>query len=235
MDGLLDLLARHGIKSRAEVMAPAIALAEQGFELDHYLARHFNTVGANLQKNPAAAKVFTKNGRALAKGDIWQQPDLAKTLRRISEKGRKGFYEGETADLIVAEMQRGGGIISHEDLQQYRSVWREPVYGTYRGHEIWSMGPPSSGGALIVQILNMLEPYDVAKMGWGSAQLIHLMVEAERRAYADRAEHLGDPDFFDVPLAMLTDKSYAASRFKDFDPDKAAMSESVYPGEINRY
>ena len=229
--GLLDLLARHGKLTRQKVMAPAIRLAARGFELDYYLARNINTTGADLQKNPAARKKFSMKGRLLQPGDVWRQPDLAKTLLRISKKGRAGFYEGKTADLLVAEMQRGGGIISHEDLRNYQPVWREPVHTTYRGHDIWTMGPPSSA-LLVLQMLNMLEPRDVRSMGWGSAELIHLMVEAERRAYADRAMHLGDSDFYDVPVETLLSKAYARQRFSDFNPKKASDSENIYAGQM---
>lgn len=229
VDGLLTLLEEYGSLPLKVVMAPAIKLAEAGFVLDYYLARHIRVAGRDLVKNPAAREIFTNDGQPLKAGDLWRQKDLAKTLKRIARHGRDGFYAGRTADLIVAEMKRGGGIISHEDLQQYQSVWREPVHGTYRGHDIWTMGPPSSA-VLILQMLNMLEPFDVREMGWGSAKLSHLMIEAERRAYADRAEHLGDPDFYAVPLERLADKAYARERFVDFDPAKASDSESILTG-----
>ena len=229
--GLLDLLEHHGSLSRQKVMAPAIKLAKEGFELSYYLARHINFYFANFSRHPASLAKFSKNGEPLTAGDIWIQPDLAGTLMRISAQGSDGFYTGETAALIVAEMQRGEGIISHEDLANYRPVWRDPAKGSYREYDIWGMGPPSSGGAMVVQMLNMLEPYEVAAMGWGSADLAHLMVEAERRAYADRAEYLGDPDFYDIPLAMLIDKNYARARLADFNPDKASASNTIYPGQ----
>ena len=164
-------------------------------------------------------------------GDRFQQPDLADTLSRIQEHGKEGFYTGQTADLIVAEMQRHGGLISHEDLANYRSVWREPVTGTYRDYEIVTMGPPSSGGVLLVNMLNTLESFDVASMGFGSAAVVHLMIEAERRAFADRATHLGDPDFYDVPIEMLTSKKYALERFADFSAEHATRSGDVGPGD----
>ncbi len=229
VEGLLGLLKDYGTNTRQEVMAPAIELAEEGFLLDTDLAKHINTAGQALFKNPAAVKKFTIDGRALQAGDIWKQPDLAKTLRLISDKGRDGFYAGETADLIVREMQKGGGIISHDDLANYRAVYREPVHTNYRGYDVWTMGPPSSA-VLVLQMLNMLEPFDLRAMGWGSSKAIHLMIEAERRAYADRAEHLGDSDFYDVPLGMLVDKKYAQSRFSDFDINKASSSEAIFAG-----
>ncbi|MGV0035166.1 MAG: gamma-glutamyltransferase [Candidatus Azotimanducaceae bacterium WSBS_2022_MAG_OTU7] len=229
VEGLLSLLEKYGTNTRQEVMAAAIKLAEEGFVLDTYLARHINKAGGALLKNPAAAKKFTIDGRALQAGDTWKQPDLAKTLRLISEKGRDGFYAGETADLIVQEMQKGGGIISHDDLANYRAVLREPVHTNYRGYDVWTMGPPSSA-VLVLQMLNMLEPFDINAMGWGSSEAIHLMIEAERRAYADRAKHLGDSDFYDVPLDMLVDKKYAEQRFSDFDKNKASTSNAIFAG-----
>lgn len=230
VDGLLRLHEAYGQLTRKAVMAPAIRLARQGFSLTWDLARQFARLDGRIDDYPASVEKFRRNGEPYQPGDRWVQKDLARTLTLISRQGRDGFYRGKTADLIVAEMKAGGGIISHADLAGYESVWRDPVQGTYRGYEIWGMGPPSSGGALVMQMLNMLEPYDLADKGWGSAETIHLMIEAERRAYADRAEHLGDPDFYEVPLAMLTNKRYARERFADFDPDKATDSEAVGAG-----
>lgn len=230
VDGLLMLLERYGTMSRKQVLSPSIRLAEEGFALSNDLARQFERRLPAMEKYPASIAVFSKKGKPYQVGDIWKQPDLAKTLSLISEKGRDGFYAGEIADLIVAEMEQGGGDVSAQDLQDYASVWREPIKGQYRGYEIYGMGPPSSGGILIQQILNMLEPYDLAALGWGNAETVHLMIEAERRAYADRAEHLGDPDYYDVPMKMLTDKKYAKKRFDDFNPNKATPSEKIGAG-----
>ena len=228
--GLLDALERYGSMSREQVIAPAIRLAEQGFPLNDDLAEDFGRVLNSMSNYPASMAVFSNNGQPWESGDLWVQKDLAETLKRIAAEGRDGFYKGQTAEMLVAEMNRLDGMISHEDLAAYQPVWREPVHGTYRGYEIWSMPPPSSGGALVIQMLNMLEAHDVKSSGWGSAQTIHLMVEAQRRAYADRAEHMGDPDFYPVPLDMLTDKDYARQRFLDFDPAKASRSEDVGAG-----
>ena len=228
--GLLDALERYGSMSRQQVIAPAIKLAEEGFPLTEDLAQDFERVLNSMRDYPASMAVFSNNGQPWQAGDIWIQKDLAETLKRISDQGRDGFYKGKTADLLVAEMERLDGMISHEDLAAYNAEWREPIRGSYRGYDIWSMPPPSSGGALVVQMLNMLEAYNVKDMGWGSAETIHLMVEAQRRAYADRAEHMGDPDFYPVPLAMLTDKDYARQRFLDFSPDRASRSEDIGAG-----
>lgn len=228
--GLLDALERYGTMSRQQVLAPAIKLAREGFVLNEDLAEQFADNLEGFREHPASLAVFSKNGEPYKAGDLWQQPDLADTLQRISDEGRDGFYKGKTADLIVAEMERGNGLITHADLEAYEPVWREPIRGTYRGYEIWSMPPPSSGGVLLVAMLNMLEPYDLGKLGYGSAETLHLMIEAQRRAYADRAEYLGDPDFVSVPVNKLIDKDYARQRFADFDPQKATDSNSIGAG-----
>ncbi|MDG1703285.1 MAG: gamma-glutamyltransferase [Pseudomonadales bacterium] len=230
--GLLDVLEKHGTMTRAQIIQPAIDLAAKGIVLDRDMAEGFARRAEAFAKYPASAAVFTHDGKLYQIGDRWVQKDLAATLRRIKDKGRAGFYQGKTADLLVAEMQRGGGLISHQDLLDYRSVWREPIRGTYRGYEIISMPPPSSGGVLLVQMLNMLEAHDLAAMGYGSAQAIHTMIEAERRAYADRAQHLGDMDFYPVPIQQLIDKKYAKARFADFDPAKAGKSEDIESGQL---
>jgi gamma-glutamyltranspeptidase/glutathione hydrolase len=228
--GLLDALQRYGTMTREQVLAPAIALAEDGFLLNEDLASQFQENLEGFRAHPASLAVFSKNGEPYQAGDRWQQPDLANTLKRIASAGRDGFYKGPTADLIVNEMQRNNGLISLEDLAAYEPVWREPVHGTYRGFEVWSMPAPSSGGVLLVQMLNMLEPYDLGTLGYGSKETLHLMIEAQRRAYADRAEYLGDPDFVDVPAAQLVSKEYARLRFNDFDPARATDSSSIGAG-----
>ena len=230
--GLLDVLARYGSLDRKRVMQPAIDLASNGFVLDRDLAGQFVRREKVFAQYPASAAIFSNDGAPYKMGDLFVQTDLANSLRRIQKLGKAGFYAGETADLLVAEMQRGGGLISHDDLLNYRSSWREPIRGTYRGHDIVSMPPPSSGGILLVQMLNMLEPYDIGAMGYGSAESIHLMIEAQRRAYADRAQHLGDADFYPVPIAELINKEYARKRFADFDPAKAGISAEVEAGKI---
>ena len=230
--GLLAVLERHGTLPRRAVVAPAIALAKEGFALPADIAGQFQRQRKAFAPYPAsAAKFAKKDDSPFAAGDLFRQPQLAATLERIAEHGRDGFYKGLTASQIVAEMQRGGGLVDYPDLEGYRPVWRTPVRGTYRGYDILSMPPPSSGGLLLVQMLNMLEAYDVASLGHGGAAAAHLIIEAERRAYADRATHLGDPDFYDVPAQMLADKRYARQRFADFDPLKATNSADVAAGE----
>lgn len=228
--GLLDVLERYGTMPLKEVIEPAIQLAQRGFELSYDLSRELERRLPQFAAHPASLAIFARGGEPYRQGERFRQKDLAATLKRIRRSGRAGFYEGRTADLIVAEMQRGGGLITHQDLKDYISVWREPVRSTYRGYEIVGMPPPSSGGALVAQMLNMLEPYDIAALGYGSAAAMHLMIEAERRAFADRAEYLGDPDFYDVPLGKLTSKAYARSRFADVDLQQATPSETVGAG-----
>lgn len=228
--GLLDALERFGTMSREEVIAPAIKLAEDGFMLTEELAGQFQDLLPSIQDYPSSLAVFSQSGNPYQAGDLWQQTELAETLKLISEQGRDGFYKGSVADMLVTSMQANNGLITHQDLQDYEPVWREPVHGTYRGYDIWSMPAPSSGGVLLVQMLNMLEPYDLEEFGWGSTETVHLMIEAQRRAYADRAQHLGDPDFYDVPSEMLTSKTYAQQRFSDFNPDLASLSEDVDAG-----
>ncbi|MEM9316176.1 MAG: gamma-glutamyltransferase, partial [Pseudomonadota bacterium] len=228
--GLLDVLERYGTLSRREVMAPAITLASRGFEISHDLARDLERYRERFAPHAASVEAFTNKGSPYVAGERLVQKDLAATLSRISKRGRDGFYRGRTADLIVAEMQRGNGLISAADLEAYRSVWRQPIRSRYRGYEIVGMPPPSSGGVLIAQMLNVLEAYDLKRMGFGSSELVHLMIEAERRAFADRAEHLGDPDFFAVPVERLIAKDYARERFQDFEPKRATPSSAVGAG-----
>lgn len=231
--GMLDALEKYGTMTRQEVMAPAIRLAEEGFALNADLAGDFNATMPYFQRHEASQAIFSKNGTPYQAGDLFVQKDLAESLKRVSELGRDGFYKGPTADMIVAEMQRNGGLISHADLESYDVVWRTPMRGDYRGHEIWSMPPPSSGGVVLLQILNMLEPHDIGALGWGSTRTVHLTVEALRRAYADRAEHLGDPDFYPVPVEKLISKDYAQERFADMNPAAASNSEQIFAGNWN--
>ncbi len=234
VDGLLRALEKHGSMSPKQVIAPAIKLAREGFPLSYDLAGQFKNQLRFMKDYPASMKVFSKDGQPYQPGDLWRQPDLADTLERIADQGRDGFYKGRTAALFVAEMERGGGLATAKDLAGYQAKWREPVRGTYRGYEILSMPPPSSGGVLVVQMLNMLEPYDLKEMGFSSAKLIHLMVEAQRRAYADRAQHLGDPDFYETPIAKLVSKAYARQRFADVDRNRASDSERIAAGSWPR-
>jgi gamma-glutamyltranspeptidase/glutathione hydrolase len=230
--GLLMAHARYGSLPLDTVMAPAIRLAEEGFPLTDRQARRFNAQRETFLDYPGTTRYFTKpDSTRYVGGERFQQPDLAKVLRRIRDQGRAGFYEGVTADHIVAEMERGGGLITHEDLRAYEAVERPPVTGRYRGHRVLSMGPPSSGGVAVVQLLNAIAPYDVGELGFLTDETIHLMGEAERRVYADRAEWLGDADFVDVPVGALTHPVYMQQRMATFDPDRVTPTDSVSHGD----
>ena len=238
VDGLLKAWRDHGSGniSRRELLASAIALAERGFELTHYEAKRFNNNKDLFFNNDAAAKIFIRGDRKPWKaGDRFIQKDLARTLKRIAREGRDGFYSGKTADLIIAEMNRGIGLITHEDLLNYESKYREPMIGSFKGYEIISMGLPSSGGTILIEMLNMLENFSLSELGWNSSEYIHLLTEVERRAYADRAEHLGDADFWTPPLSMLTSKKYGIDRMKDFYADKATSSTVIFAGDPSDY
>ena len=232
--GLLAIHERFGVLSREAVLARAIQLAGEGFDLPADVARQFRSRHERFQHIDSTRKVFYKeDGSFYEAGELFKQPDLAATLSRISEQGRDGFYTGETADLIVAEMVRGGGLISKTDLEEYEPVWRDPIHGRYRGYDVHSMPPPSSGGVLLVQLLNMLEPFELSELGFHTAPAMHLMIEAERRAYADRAVHLGDPDFYPVPLDTLLSKRYASARIADIGA-AATISDDVRAGSVPR-
>ena len=228
--GLLAALEKYGSMSREQILAPAIRLAAEGFILNSDLAGQFRGQFNNFRNHPASLSKFSKDGVPYSAGERWRQPDLAQTLQNISEQGRDGFYKGSTAELLVKDMMTNKGLITLADLDNYEPVWREPIHGTYRGYDIWSMPAPSSGGVLLVQMLNMLEPYDIGAQGWGSKDTVHQMIEAQRRAYADRAEHLGDPDFVDVPSQILISKDYARQRFANFDPQQSGDSTTITAG-----
>ncbi|MAA99529.1 MAG: gamma-glutamyltransferase [Stappia sp.] len=219
-----------------ELIAPAIALAREGFPVSDDLAGSLKRVHGRLSKDADAAAIFYKeDGGFYRTGEILRQPQLAASLERIAREGVSGFYAGPVAEAVAARVAAAGGSMSVEDLASYEAKWRAPVTGNYRGYEIASMPPPSSGGVHIVEILNMLEPHDVAASGFGSAKTMHLMAEAMKRAYADRSEYLGDPDFVDVPARGLTSKDYAARRMADFDPERAAAAGEIRPGDPAPY
>ncbi|MFV0193348.1 gamma-glutamyltransferase [Empedobacter falsenii] len=231
VDGMVKAHEKYGKLSWKELVQPAIDLAQKGFKITKQQAseltnKHDDFVKYNSKINALTAKASWKEGDRLV------QKELANTLKLIQQKGRAGFYEGRTADLIVKEMKRGNGIISHEDLKQYQSVWRTPVAGNYRNLKVISMPPPSSGGIALVSLFQSIEDYPINKWGFQADSTMQVMVEAERRVYADRAEHLGDPDFIKVPQKQLLDKSYNVNRMKDFSFDKATPSSAIKAGEI---
>ena len=222
---------RYGTRPWPELVQPAIELAG-GFEVrSRFLASLGPAMVASLSEFPASAAQFLpREGRPPALGDTLSQPELASTLERIRDDGVDGFYRGETADLIVGEMERGGGIITHQDLAGYGPAWREPVTFTYRGHTVLSMPPSSSGGATLAEIANILEGFELSGRDRFGAETLHLYAEAWRRAYADRNHYLADPDFVDVPLQRMTSRSYGDQRAADISPDQATPSTEVGPG-----
>lgn len=230
--GLEAAHKRYGKLDWASLVQPAIDLAANGWELTSREANGLNrNRKAFLDYNTVRPDFFLSEADSgWVEGDIVNIPDLAKTLERIRDNGRDGFYKGKTAELIVAEMQRGNGLISLEDLEKYDAEWRTPVTGKYRDYEFVSMPPPSSGGIALAQLFNAVEPFDLGEMGFHSTEAIHLIAEAERRAYADRAAHLGDPDFYDVPRTGLTSKDYTRDRMTSFDPGSATPSSEVNAG-----
>ena len=219
--GVCMLHSLFGSKPLEELLAPAIALAAQGFEVDHRLAGAIGAKRKALARWPATAKIFLPDGKVPRPGSRFRQRDLGQTLQRISEQGPDGFYKGETAELFEAEMQKSDGLIDVEDLAAYRPKARVPVTGQYRGHKIISMPPPSSGGVALIQMLNMLEPYDLRASGFASSKTLHLLIEVMKRAFADRARWLGDADFYPVPVEGLLAREYAKKLSATISIDKA--------------
>lgn len=214
-----------------KLVQPAIDLAEKGFVITEREASGLNSTREAFVKNSTRPSALVKEGKWKG-GDTLIQKELAATLKRIQKDGAPGFYGGETAKLIVEEMQRGNGIISLDDLKNYTAKLRNPLEFNYRGHQVISFAPPSSGGILIGQMLKMIEKYPVGSYGFQSVKSVQLMIEAERRAYADRAEHLGDPDFYKVPVQTLMSDAYVAERMADYNADKAGVSANVKAGMI---
>ncbi|MEM9720261.1 MAG: gamma-glutamyltransferase [Bacteroidota bacterium] len=216
------------------LIQPAIALAEKGFAITAYDAWTFNRAQEDFRKVNDASMIYLKD-TPWEEGDTLVQSDLSKTLQRIKTKGREGFYTGETAQYLIEEMRSGGGLITQEDLDAYSSVWREPIEGTYRdSFNIISMPPSSSGGLIIVQLLKGSNSYDFTHMGHNTVKTAHIMTELQRRAYADRAEHMGDLDFYEVPIDMLLDDAYIASRNSSIQQDQATPSTDIKAGSVDK-
>jgi gamma-glutamyltranspeptidase/glutathione hydrolase len=214
-----------GSKPWKELVDPAVRLARDGFELSDGLARSLERTLSSFKRYPASLAQFSKNGTPYQAGEIFKQPDLARTLQRIADQGPAGFYEGETAALIEKEMKANNGLITREDLKNYQAKQRAPIRGTYRGFEVIGMPPPSSGGIAVQMMLNILEGYDLKAAGSGSAQNLHLIAEAMRRAFAERAQHLGDPDFVKtMPIDRLISKDYATQLRRTINPSQASKS-----------
>ena len=260
VDGLLKIFDDYGSGNFTldEIMSYAIDYAENGHAINKSSAWGFDFYKHLFLEDKGSTEIFIKNYslemrqlqedvqnetipeeeyikkmrdiKEWNEGDIIVQKDLAKTLKRIATNGRDGFYEGETADLIVSEMKANNGLITYEDLKEYNSVYRKPIIGSYRGYTMISMGPPSSGGPLIIQMLNMLENFDVSSMTRNSTEFVHMLTEIQRLAYADRAIHLGDPDFYPSPVPMLISKDYAKKRLELVSMDRATPSTDIAAG-----
>ena len=231
--GLFDSHAKFGTLPWKDLVQPAIDLARNGVVLTTRAANNLNRIQADLKKyNPVAPEFLLGNWKA---NDTLVWKDLSATLERIRDNGKAGFYEGKTADDIVAEMKRGNGIITHQDLKNYTTRWLEPVTASYKEYTIISMPPPSSGGVALAQLLKSVEEFPVKQWGHNTAETIHLMTEAERRVYADRATFLGDPDFFAVPVRDLIADAYNDNRMKSFDPNSATKSSDIKEGIIPGY
>ena len=222
---------RWGTMPRAALLAPAIHYAERGFVLDAGDAATFAVATADFRRDPASAAVFLPKGRALVAGDRLVQKDLARTLRRIAAHGASGFYQGPTGAALVTASRAGQGLFTQADLDQYHAVERAPVECRYRGYEVISAPPPSSGGVTLCEMLNVLEGYPLADWGFRSAKAVHVQIEAMRHAFVDRNTLLGDPDFVTDPVAHLLDKAYAARLRAAIDPAHAGDSHALAPGE----
>lgn len=227
--GMWEAHRRYGSIPWAELVAPAINLAD-GIVVHERLAQSLGRYEKRLRRFSATAEAFLPNGRAPRVGERLAQRKLAETFRRIARDGREGFYLGRTAELIEAEMRRGGGIITRQDLARYEAVWRDPLEFTYRGHIVVSMAPPSSGGATLAQILKILEGYRLQTLGYHSRDHVHLFAEAAKRAFADRNAFLADPDFVPQPIKRMISEAYAAERRAEIRTDRATSAEQIRPG-----
>jgi len=234
--GLTMALEKYGTISLERALKPAIQLAEKGFPVYEDLQKSLIAIKERMQASPASMAIFYKPGGVPYElGEILVQKDLAKSLRLIAQDGSKAFYKGAIASAIVADMEANGGLITKEDLAAYKPVRREPIRGTYRGYEIYSMPLPSSGGVHLVQMLNLLEGFSIGELGHNTAQTIHLMAESMKLAYADRSKFLGDSDFVPVPVAGLISKSYANELRRKININRATPSQEIAPGNPKQF
>ncbi|MEL4428797.1 gamma-glutamyltransferase [Shewanella mangrovisoli] len=234
--GMSLALEKYGTMTMAQVTAPAIKMAQEGISVTPDLAVSLAGLKRRMSQWPSTAAIFYKaDGSDYQVDDILKQPELAHSLQLIAEKGTKGFYEGETAEKLVKAVQDAGGIMTLADLQHYKAVEREPVRGQYRGYEVVSMPPPSSGGVHIIEMLNVLQQFPIDQFGHNTAQTIHVMAETMKHAYADRSEYLGDPDFYKVPVKQLTNKDYAQKIASQIALNKTTPSTEIKPGNLAPY
>jgi len=231
VDGLIEAHLKYGKLDFSDIIQPAIDLAQNGFQLSENQANSLNSERNNFINLNKSKTPFVKKNGTWKKGDVLVQKDLANTLKLIRDKGKDGFYKGETANKIVQEMNRGNGLISLNDLANYKSVWRTPLTGKYKSYKIISMAPPSSGGLALLQLLKIVESYPLEKWPANDVKSIHLMVEAERLVYADRSMYLGDADFTKVPVKEMLDGNYLKNRMAGFDENKARDSKDIKPGK----
>ena len=233
--GLAHIVENYGSMTLAEVLEPAIRLARDGIEVTYDLAADLAR-SQRLKNNPASLRKFYKpDGSNYEVGELWKQPDLAWTLSEIAEHGVEAFYSGSVAEKIVADMEAHSGLITMQDLADYKVVEREPVRGSFRGYEIAAMPAPSSGGTHVIQMLNILENFPLAKMGPESADTLHIMAEAMKFSYADRSKYLGDPDFVEVPTEILISKKYASDIAAKISMERALTSDEIAPGQLSIY
>ena len=232
--GMAMAHARFGQLAWEDVIEPARQLAADGFALSEAFIDNLNSRRELLGRFPESKRIFLKDGQGYRVGERFRQGELADTLARLQRDGWREFYEGRTARLIADDMQANGGLITLEDLRNYRPIERVPLRGAYRGYEILTMPPPSSGGAVLIAMLNMLELFDLNEMEAASAEKYHILIEVMKRAFADRAFHFGDPDFVDVPVEYLTDKRYAFRRARAIEPGRTTPSELIQPGRLSR-
>ncbi|MFB2637165.1 gamma-glutamyltransferase [Shewanella bicestrii] len=234
--GMSLALEKYGTMTMAQVTAPAIKMAQEGISVTPDLAVSLAGLKRRMSQWPSTAAIFYKaDGSDYQVDDILKQPELAHSLQLIAEKGTKGFYEGETAEKLVKAVQEAGGIMTLADLQHYKAVEREPVRGQYRGYDVVSMPPPSSGGVHIIEMLNVLQQFPIDQFGHNTAQTIHVMAETMKHAYADRSEYLGDPDFYKVPVKQLTNKDYAQKIASQIALNKTTPSTEIKPGNLAPY
>ena len=234
--GMSLALEKYGTMTLAQVTAPAIKMAQEGISITPDLAQSLAGLKRRMAQWPTTAAIFYKaDGSDYQVDDILKQPELAHSLSLIAEKGTKGFYEGETATKLINAVKDAGGIMTLDDLKNYKVVEREPVRGEYRGYQVVSMPPPSSGGVHIIEMLNVLQQFPIDKLGHNTAQTIHLMAETMKYAYSDRSEYLGDPDFYKVPVRALTSKDYAQKIASQIAMNKATPSAEIKPGKLAPY